>query len=104
VYCEDCDIARTAPADSKLDSGVQPWAIDKTAAEALWILKREAHELKPDINLPEDRPRIVIQDQTLLIVAEPESDSKAWSSTGFSAGRNRLKNNYCLKNNSSKIS
>jgi NAD(P)-dependent dehydrogenase (short-subunit alcohol dehydrogenase family) len=41
VYCEDCDIAALAPADSKLDSGVRPWAVDKTAAEALWILSQK---------------------------------------------------------------
>jgi hypothetical protein len=29
------------PADSKLDSGVRPWAIDKAAAEALWTLSEK---------------------------------------------------------------
>jgi NAD(P)-dependent dehydrogenase (short-subunit alcohol dehydrogenase family) len=38
VYCEDCDIAATVPADSKLLSGVRPWAIDKAVARALWDL------------------------------------------------------------------
>jgi NAD(P)-dependent dehydrogenase (short-subunit alcohol dehydrogenase family) len=38
VYCEDCDIAPMVPADSKLNSGVRPWAVDKAAAEALWTL------------------------------------------------------------------
>jgi NAD(P)-dependent dehydrogenase (short-subunit alcohol dehydrogenase family) len=38
VYCEDCDIAQMVPADSKLNSGVRPWAVDKAAAEALWTL------------------------------------------------------------------
>jgi NAD(P)-dependent dehydrogenase (short-subunit alcohol dehydrogenase family) len=38
VYCEDCDIAAMVPADSKLFSGVRPWAVDKAAAEALWTL------------------------------------------------------------------
>jgi hypothetical protein len=38
VYCEDCDIAAMAPADSKLFSDVRPWAVDKAAAEALWTL------------------------------------------------------------------
>jgi len=38
VYCEDCDIAAMVPADSKLNSGVRPWAVDKAAAEALWSL------------------------------------------------------------------
>jgi NAD(P)-dependent dehydrogenase (short-subunit alcohol dehydrogenase family) len=38
VYCEDCDIAPMSPAESELRSGVRPWAVDKAAAEALWIL------------------------------------------------------------------
>jgi NAD(P)-dependent dehydrogenase (short-subunit alcohol dehydrogenase family) len=38
VYCEDCDIASVVPADSKPRSGVRAWAVDKTAAEALWML------------------------------------------------------------------
>jgi NAD(P)-dependent dehydrogenase (short-subunit alcohol dehydrogenase family) len=38
VYCEDCDIAVMVPADSKLNTGVRPWAVDKAAAESLWIL------------------------------------------------------------------
>jgi NAD(P)-dependent dehydrogenase (short-subunit alcohol dehydrogenase family) len=38
IYCEDCDIAAMVPADSKLHSGVRPWAVDKAAAEALWTL------------------------------------------------------------------
>jgi len=41
VYCEDCDIAPMVPADSKLLSGVRPWAVDKAAAEALWILSEK---------------------------------------------------------------
>jgi len=41
VYCEDCDIAPILPADSELRSGVRPWAVDKTAAEALWILSEK---------------------------------------------------------------
>jgi NAD(P)-dependent dehydrogenase (short-subunit alcohol dehydrogenase family) len=41
VYCEDCDIAPMLPADSKLRSGVRPWAVDKAAAEALWILSEK---------------------------------------------------------------
>jgi hypothetical protein len=45
VYCEDCDIARMAPADSKLVSGERPWAIDKTAAQALWILSEKLTSL-----------------------------------------------------------
>ncbi|HEX4538072.1 MAG TPA: SDR family NAD(P)-dependent oxidoreductase [Candidatus Acidoferrum sp.] len=38
VYCEDCDIAQLVPADSELNSGVRPWAVDEAAAEALWTL------------------------------------------------------------------
>src|SRR5580704_2470939 len=41
VYCEDCDIAALVPADSKLNSGVRPWAVDKAAAEALWSLSEK---------------------------------------------------------------
>jgi len=41
VYCEDCDIAAMVPADSKLLSGVRPWAVDKAAAEDLWILSEK---------------------------------------------------------------
>jgi NAD(P)-dependent dehydrogenase (short-subunit alcohol dehydrogenase family) len=41
VYCEDCDIAPMVLADSKLNSGVRPWAVDKAAAEALWILSEK---------------------------------------------------------------
>jgi NAD(P)-dependent dehydrogenase (short-subunit alcohol dehydrogenase family) len=41
VYCENCDIAAMVPADSKLHSGVRPWAVDKAAAEALWILSEK---------------------------------------------------------------
>ncbi|HWY08845.1 MAG TPA: oxidoreductase [Candidatus Acidoferrales bacterium] len=41
VYCEDCDIAAMVPADSKLKSGVRPWAVDKVAAEALWSLSEK---------------------------------------------------------------
>jgi len=29
------------PADSTLRSGVRPWAVDKGAAEALWILSEK---------------------------------------------------------------
>jgi NAD(P)-dependent dehydrogenase (short-subunit alcohol dehydrogenase family) len=41
VYCEDCDIAAMVPADSKLLRGVRPWAVDKAAAEALWMLSEK---------------------------------------------------------------
>jgi hypothetical protein len=37
-YCEDCDIAPVVPADSKLNCGLRRWAVDKAAAEALWVL------------------------------------------------------------------
>jgi hypothetical protein len=29
------------PGDSELSSGVRPWAVDKAAAEALWVLSEE---------------------------------------------------------------
>jgi len=41
VYCENCDIAPMVPADSKLYNGVRPWAVDKAAAEALWVLSEK---------------------------------------------------------------
>ena len=41
LYCENCDIAAMVPADSKLYSGVRPWAVDEAAAEALWILSEK---------------------------------------------------------------
>jgi NAD(P)-dependent dehydrogenase (short-subunit alcohol dehydrogenase family) len=41
VYCEDCDIAAMVPADSKLNSGVRPWAVDRAAAEELWSLSEK---------------------------------------------------------------
>jgi NAD(P)-dependent dehydrogenase (short-subunit alcohol dehydrogenase family) len=41
VYCEDCDIAAMVPADNKLNSGVRSWAVDKAAAEALWVLSEK---------------------------------------------------------------
>jgi NAD(P)-dependent dehydrogenase (short-subunit alcohol dehydrogenase family) len=41
VYCEDCDIAQLVPADSKLNNGVRPWAVDEPAAEALWTLSEK---------------------------------------------------------------
>jgi hypothetical protein len=48
VYCEDCDIAPLVPADSKPQSGVRPWAVDKAAAEALWILSEKLIHLSPE--------------------------------------------------------
>ncbi|HEY4783168.1 MAG TPA: oxidoreductase [Chthoniobacterales bacterium] len=47
VYCEDCDIAPMAPADSKLRGGVRPWAVDKAAAETLWILSEKLTPISP---------------------------------------------------------
>jgi NAD(P)-dependent dehydrogenase (short-subunit alcohol dehydrogenase family) len=41
VYCADCDIAPMVPADSKLNNGVRSWAVDKAAAEALWVLSEK---------------------------------------------------------------
>ncbi len=38
VYCENADIAWAVPADHKPLDGVLPWAIDRTAAERLWVL------------------------------------------------------------------
>jgi hypothetical protein len=46
VYCEDCDIARVVPADHNSSTGVRPYAIDKTAAEALWRLSEKLTNLK----------------------------------------------------------
>jgi NAD(P)-dependent dehydrogenase (short-subunit alcohol dehydrogenase family) len=46
VYCEDCDIAMAVPADSKLLSGVRPWAIDKSVARALWDLSERLTGLR----------------------------------------------------------
>src|SRR3984893_15197709 len=45
VYCEDCDIAPMLPTDSNLRSGVRPWAVDKTAAEAIWVLSEKLTSL-----------------------------------------------------------
>jgi len=41
VYCEDCDIAPILPADSTLRTGVRPGAVDKAAAEVLWVLSEK---------------------------------------------------------------
>jgi NAD(P)-dependent dehydrogenase (short-subunit alcohol dehydrogenase family) len=41
VYCADCEIAPMVPADSELNNGVRSWAVDKAAAEALWILSEK---------------------------------------------------------------
>ncbi len=41
LYCEDCDVARTVPADDKGAAGVRPWAVDHDAAERLWTLSEQ---------------------------------------------------------------
>jgi hypothetical protein len=41
AYCEDCDIAPIVPADSQVNSGVRPWAVDQAAAETLWVLSEK---------------------------------------------------------------
>jgi hypothetical protein len=46
VYCEDCDIAPVVPDDSKLQSGVRQWAIDKPTARALWDLSEQLTDLR----------------------------------------------------------
>jgi NAD(P)-dependent dehydrogenase (short-subunit alcohol dehydrogenase family) len=46
VYCEDCDIAAAVPGDSKVLSGVRPWAIDKAVAQALWDLSERLTGLR----------------------------------------------------------
>jgi NAD(P)-dependent dehydrogenase (short-subunit alcohol dehydrogenase family) len=38
VYCENCDVAMEAPADSRQLLGVRPWAIDPERAQRLWAL------------------------------------------------------------------
>jgi NAD(P)-dependent dehydrogenase (short-subunit alcohol dehydrogenase family) len=38
VYCENCDISKAVPADSKELLGVRPWATDPAFAERLWAL------------------------------------------------------------------
>jgi NAD(P)-dependent dehydrogenase (short-subunit alcohol dehydrogenase family) len=62
VYCADCDIAPMVPVDSQLNSGVRSWAVDKVAAEALWILSEKL--TSTEANVTEDRQRIIMQDQT----------------------------------------
>lgn len=41
VYCEDCDIAAMVAADSNLNRGVRPWAVDRAAAADLWTLSEK---------------------------------------------------------------
>jgi NAD(P)-dependent dehydrogenase (short-subunit alcohol dehydrogenase family) len=45
VYCEDCDIAPMLPADSNPCSGLRPWAVDRTATEAVWVLSEKLTSL-----------------------------------------------------------
>jgi NAD(P)-dependent dehydrogenase (short-subunit alcohol dehydrogenase family) len=45
VYCADCDIAPMVPPDSQINSGVRSWAVDKVAAEALWVLSEKLTSL-----------------------------------------------------------
>jgi NAD(P)-dependent dehydrogenase (short-subunit alcohol dehydrogenase family) len=40
VYCEDCDIAQSVPADYTGMNGVRPWATDEVAAERLWTVSQ----------------------------------------------------------------
>ncbi len=44
VYCEDCDVAQLATADSPRWSHVRSWACDDAAAERLWDLSIEMIE------------------------------------------------------------
>ena len=55
VYCEDCDIATAVLADSKLLSGVRPWAIDKAVARALWDLSERLTGLRWPTTSPKRR-------------------------------------------------
>ncbi|CAM3522148.1 SDR family NAD(P)-dependent oxidoreductase [Paenibacillus lupini] len=48
VYCEDCDIAEAVSADSQLQRGVRPWAIDPASAKKLWAISEEL------LNIPHD--------------------------------------------------
>jgi NAD(P)-dependent dehydrogenase (short-subunit alcohol dehydrogenase family) len=41
LYCEDCDVAKLATADSPPFLHVAPWAVDDEAAERLWTLSEE---------------------------------------------------------------
>jgi NAD(P)-dependent dehydrogenase (short-subunit alcohol dehydrogenase family) len=40
-YCEDCHVAEIVPADSKLRTGVRPYALDTSHAKALWAKSEE---------------------------------------------------------------
>ncbi|MCM3626217.1 SDR family NAD(P)-dependent oxidoreductase [Paenibacillus glycanilyticus] len=48
VYCENCDIAEIVPADSQLQHGVRPWAIDPVSAMKLWDISEKL------LNSPKD--------------------------------------------------
>lgn len=41
VYCEDCDIAVEVPANDPGFTGVRPWAVDRGAAQRLWVLSEQ---------------------------------------------------------------
>ena len=41
VYCEDCDVAETVPADSARMRGVRTYAVDPAQAERLWEVSAE---------------------------------------------------------------
>ncbi|NIK67402.1 SDR family NAD(P)-dependent oxidoreductase [Paenibacillus sp. BK720] len=48
VYCEDCDIAEVVPADSQLQYGVRPWAIDPASAKKLWDISEKLLHIQKD--------------------------------------------------------
>lgn len=41
IYCENCNIAEPAPADSTALLGARPWILDEAQAERLWTLSAE---------------------------------------------------------------
>ena len=49
LYCEDCNIAQSVPADSNAPYGVRPWAIDPEQAERVWQLGEELTGIRFDI-------------------------------------------------------
>lgn len=54
VYCEDCDIAEVVPADSQLQRGIRPWAIDTVSAEKLWAISEKLLNI-PQGTIPSNR-------------------------------------------------
>jgi hypothetical protein len=40
-YCEDCQVAETAPAGERSGRGVRPYAQDPARAQALWALSEQ---------------------------------------------------------------